>query len=104
MAGNSGRLNKNDAKRLRKEAGKFIRQRRLALDMTQKNLADALGLEFYTFVSSVETGANQVPPEAVCEWADALKIDRKEFAARLLAYYAPGYHRALFGEAGETRP
>ncbi|MDF1610003.1 helix-turn-helix transcriptional regulator [Hoeflea sp. YIM 152468] len=97
MAGNSGRIKATEAKRLRKEAGKYIRRRRVELDMTQKNLADTLGLEFYTFISSVETGANQVPPESVDDWADALKMDRREFATHLLSYYSPGYYRAIFG-------
>ena len=97
MAGADGRLTKDEAKRLRKEAGKYLRMQRVTADITQKKLADTLGIEHYTFVSSVETGANQVPPESVCDWADALGVDRKEFAARIMSYYFPGYYRALFG-------
>lgn len=61
MAGNEGRTAGAEAKRLRKELGTFVRLARVNKDMTQKQLADKLGLEFYTFVSSVENGASRIP-------------------------------------------
>ena len=103
MAGSDGRLSLDEAKKMRKEAGLYIRRCRNGIDLTQKKLADRLGLEHYTFVSSVETGANQVPTEAICDWADALEIDRREFATRLLACYQPGYYRAMFGDQSDCR-
>ena len=97
MAGNDGRLSKQEAKQNRKAAGAYIRELRLKRDLTQKELSKLLGMEYYTMVSSVENGSNRVPPEALITWATALRVKPSEFAKRLLSHYEPRYFEALFG-------
>jgi len=40
----------------------------------------------------------RVPPEAQVAWAKALEVDSQEFAEKLLSYYDPHTHRAIFGK------
>ena len=98
MAYTKYRVDKVAARKLRIEAGAFIKSLRLAHDpkLTQRALADKLKLPYYTFISQVETGAAQVPPEAQVEWAKALGVDPQEFAKKLLSYYDPHTYKAIF--------
>lgn len=41
--------------------GSLIRKRREELGYTQKGLADAIGLEYYTMISQIELGYISVP-------------------------------------------
>lgn len=86
-----------NAKALRKRAGAFLKKLREDQKMTQSQLAQKLGLEYYTFISQIETGLSRVPPEQVPAWADALNQDRKEFAKVLLKFYDPFTYESLFG-------
>ena len=60
------------SKRLRKVAGKYLAQLRKDADLTQRLLADAVGLDYYTFISQLECGAGRVPP------ADAQRCPRQK--------------------------
>ena len=98
MAYTKYRMNKVGARKKRIEAGAYIKSLRLAHDpkITQRALADKLKLDYYTFISQVETGAARVPPESQVAWAKALGVDSQEFAKKLLSYYDPHTHKALF--------
>lgn len=85
-----------EAKQLRKEAGDWLKEMRRRAGLSQVDLAARLGLKYYTFVSQVENGFGRVPTNAMIAWAEALGIEPKEFARRLLAYYDPDLHRILF--------
>lgn len=97
MAGNEGRLSKEEADQNRKAAGAYIRELRLQRGLTQKELSKLLELEHYTMISGVENGNNRVPPEALVSWAKALRVNPREFARRLLSHYEPRYFEAIFG-------
>lgn len=88
------------AKLLRKQAGKYIRSLRESRDLTQNDLAKLLGLDYYTFVSQVETGHARVPPESIAEWAQALRVPVAEFAMNLLKFYDPFMYQALTNKKG----
>jgi transcriptional regulator with XRE-family HTH domain len=64
--------------------------------LSQRELSDLLGLEYYTFVSQLETGRGRIPPDRYEDWARALKVDTREFVRTLLRYYDPVTHRLLF--------
>ena len=98
MAYTKYRVDKVAARKLRIEAGAFIKRLRLAHDpkLTQRALADKLKLPYYTFISQVETGTARVPPESQVAWAKALGVDPQEFAKKLLSCYDPHMHKALF--------
>jgi transcriptional regulator with XRE-family HTH domain len=86
------------ARELRKSAGRYLRDLRRRAGLSQLDLANALGLAYYTFVSQVENGAARVPPEALQRWARALGVPTRELAVKLLSYYDPMTHEAIFGK------
>ena len=87
-----------EAKQLRKDAGRWLQSMRKSAGLSQIDLANLLGLKYYTFVSQVENGFGRVPSESMEAWARALGVNPADFARQLLAYYDPQLHRLLFGE------
>ena len=82
--------------RMRKEAGAWLRSLRAAAGLSQIELAQKLGLRYYTFISQVENGFGRVPTDTMEAWAQALEQPPSDFARRLLAFYDPELHRLLF--------
>ena len=89
---------------LRKQAGRWLRQLREARGLTQRELAAAVEVEYYTFISQIESGRGRIPPDRYELWAKALGVDVREFVKRLTRYYDPITYRLLFGadEVSET--
>jgi transcriptional regulator with XRE-family HTH domain len=85
-----------EAKLLRKQAGAWIKELRGVAGLSQVELAERLGLKYYTFISQVENGFGRVPTDAMEAWAVALGVPPPDFARQLLAYYDPELHRLLF--------
>jgi transcriptional regulator with XRE-family HTH domain len=81
---------------LRKLAGTWLQERRKVAGLSQIELAQRLGLKYYTFISQVENGFSRVPSDSMEGWARALGIAPAEFARHLLAYYEPELHKLLF--------
>jgi transcriptional regulator with XRE-family HTH domain len=88
-----------DAKQLRKQAGRWLQEQRKKAGLSQIQLAEKLGLKYYTFVSQVENGFGRVPSDSMEAWALALGLVPADFARQLLSYYDPELHRLLFREA-----
>jgi transcriptional regulator with XRE-family HTH domain len=84
------------AKQLRKQAGAWLKDLRAAAGLSQIELAQRLGLKYYTFISQIENGFGRVPIESMEAWARALGADPSAFARTLLSYYEPELHRLLF--------
>lgn len=91
-----------DPKMLRREAGRWLKALREKAGMTQADVADRLGLRYYTFVSQVEGGHGRVPSDQIGRWADALGIGRRDLALELMRYYEPELFHLLFEEESET--
>ena len=87
-----------DAKQLRKAAGSWLQQERKKAGLSQIQLAERLGLKYYTFVSQVENGFGRVPSDSMEAWARALGLVPAQFARHLLSFYDPELHRLLFME------
>jgi len=87
-------------KALRQQAGRWLKQAREEAGLTQAELAERVGLRYYTFVSQVESGLGRLPIETQGVWAQALGQDPGDFARTLLRFYEPELYRLLFdGEA-----
>jgi transcriptional regulator with XRE-family HTH domain len=84
------------ARLLRKQAGAWLKDLRNQAGLSQVELAERLGLKYYTFISQVENGFGRVPTDAMQGWAEALGVPPSEFARRLLAFYDPELYRLLF--------
>lgn len=85
-----------DAEKLRKRGGQWLKQLRLDAGLSQRQMSDVLGLEYYTFISQLETGRGRIPPDRYEDWARALKVNPRDFVRTLLRYYDPVTYRLLF--------
>lgn len=90
------------AKRLRKLGGGYIKKLRENAGMPQRELAEKVGLKYYTFVSQIESGQGRPPSYLYEDFARALGVPAPEFAKTMLMYYDPHAYSALFG-APSTR-
>ncbi len=93
-----------DVARRRKEGGKWLKDLREKRDLSQKELAELVDVQFNTFISQLENGRGRIPPERYELWASALGIAPHTFVERILFYYDPMTHRIIFGRdaADET--
>lgn len=89
-------LDANDASELRKKAGRWLRERRSELGLSQRELAGRVNMEYYTFISQIEAGRGRVPADRLKDWSIALEMDPKEFAMNLMQYYDPYMYEMLF--------
>lgn len=88
-----------DVKQLRQDAGRWLKQLREERGLSQRELAKLVGLNFYTFISQLESGRGRIPPDRYKVWADALQVDTQDFVRELLRFYDPITYSFLFGAA-----
>lgn len=81
----------------------YIRDARVDAGLTQAELADRLDLNSKQFVSGIETGRTSVPPERLEAFAEALGIDKVDFAKTVLRYSNPWMFAAIFGADKKLR-
>lgn len=97
MYGNPQRLVAAQVQELRREGGRWLRQCRENKGLSQRQLAELVGAEYYTFISQLETGRGRIPPDRYELWARALQIPAKEFVRGILRFYDPVTYKILFG-------
>lgn len=83
------------ARELRRQLGTILKSWRENKPLTQADLAAALGLKYYSFVSQVENGLGRIPQNLYIPWADALGIDHKTFCWCVLAHVEPSLYAEL---------
>lgn len=86
----------NEAQKLRREAGAWLRSLREEKGLSQREMARQIGVEYYTFISQIESGRGRIPPDRYEVWADTLGVDVRTFVKTLMRYYDPVTHRLLF--------
>jgi transcriptional regulator with XRE-family HTH domain len=84
--------------KLREECGTWLKYLREAAGLSQREMAEQLGFEYYSFVSQIETGRGRLPTHQLKDWARILRIPVREFARNLLRYYDPINYEVLFGD------
>jgi len=57
--------------------------------MSQRELADAVRIDCYSLISQLEHGYGYIPADRYLVWADALKVEPREFIQLLTSYYDP---------------
>ncbi|WP_062120768.1 helix-turn-helix domain-containing protein [Aureimonas sp. AU40] len=87
--------------RLRKEGGAWLRSRREAAGLSQRELAERVEVGYYTFVSQIEAGRGRIPAERYSIWANALDMNARDFVRNIMSYYEPSTYEILFGETGQ---
>jgi transcriptional regulator with XRE-family HTH domain len=84
---------------LRKLAGKWLREQREKVGISQRELARRVNVEYYTFISQIEAGRGRVPAERQEDWADALEIEPAIFAKTLMKFYDHHTYKLIFPSA-----
>ncbi|CAH1658969.1 MAG: helix-turn-helix transcriptional regulator [Chelatococcus sp.] len=100
MYGNPQRLDDSDVQSLRRDAGRWLKERREAVGLSQRELAALVGTQYYTFISQLELGRGRIPPDRYRAWSKALKIDLKLFVQTMLKFYDPVTYDILFEGEG----
>jgi transcriptional regulator with XRE-family HTH domain len=96
MYGNPQRRGAPAVQELRREGGKWLRDQREKAGLSQRQLADLVGAEYYTFISQLETGRGRIPPDRYVIWAEALKIEPRDFVREVMRFYDPVTYGILF--------
>ncbi|GHA18273.1 transcriptional regulator [Devosia pacifica] len=91
-----------DTQELRREAGRWLRERREAAGLSQREIAEKVGLEYYTFISQIEAGRGRIPPDRYLSYAHALGLEARPFARTMMRFYDPVTHAILFEDAPEA--
>ena len=87
-----------EAKEHRATCGLWLKALREAEGLSQRDLADRLSLDYYTFISQLENGRGKIPAHRYAEWAVALGQEPRDFVKTLLKYYEPLTYQILFGD------
>jgi transcriptional regulator with XRE-family HTH domain len=103
MYSNPQRRSDKLTQRLRIEAGRWLRELREKRGLTQREVAQLVGVEYYTFVSQLENGRGRIPPDGYLDWAEALGVQPREFVQGLMYYYDPVTYQILFGPKPQSR-
>jgi len=98
MYANVQKSSTSDVRDLRVAGGLWLRELREKAHLSQRDLARETKIGYYTFISQLENGRGRLPPDRYEIWANALKLDPKEFTRELMRYYDPITHRILFGD------
>lgn len=69
-----------------KAGGAWLRAMREAAGLTQREVAERVGLGYHLFVDQVEAGGGRIAAATLTRWADALRVNRAEFVTRLRAF------------------
>lgn len=76
--------------------GTWLKGLREECGLSQRDLADILSLDYYTFISQLENGRGKIPSHRYVEWAEALNQEPRAFVKTLLSYYEPLTYKVLF--------
>ena len=89
---------------LRRQGGRWLKDLRETGGLSQRQLAERLHLDHYTFISQLETGRGRIPPDRYLAWAHALGVDKREFVRTLMSYYDPVTYGILFDPPTDGKP
>ena len=86
-----------EALALRKDGGIFIKALRTHAGLTQREVAVALNMNYYTMIAQMEAGTARIPPDTYAPYAKVLGVDCKLFTRKLMQYYDPHTYKSLWG-------
>jgi transcriptional regulator with XRE-family HTH domain len=96
MHGNPQRAATFRAHELRREGGKWLKEKREQANLSQRQLAAKVGAEYYTLISQLETGRGRVASDQYLVWSEVLGVPREEFVRAMLRFYDPVTYDILF--------
>jgi len=71
---------------LRREGGQWLKGLREATGLSQRQFAAKVGVEYFTFISQLETGHGRIPPDRYRVWAEVLGVAPRIFVRRLMRF------------------
>jgi transcriptional regulator with XRE-family HTH domain len=83
---------------LRKETGLWLKELREKRGLSQRQMAEKVGGNYYTFISQLESGRGRIPPDRYLVWAEVLGVEPEFFVRNLLRSYDPVTYSILFGK------
>jgi transcriptional regulator with XRE-family HTH domain len=86
---------------LRLQGGRWLKSVREQANLSQRQLAAAVGIDTYSFVSQLEAGRGRVPSDRYQSWAKAVGMPAAEFVRTLMRFYEPNTYEILFGSSAE---
>ena len=98
MSAQTHKLETHEINELRKQAGKWLKEARDNAGLSQRELAAAVGIDYYTFISQLESGRGRVPADRYAAFAKALHIEPREFAITMMKYNDPITYNLVFGD------
>lgn len=102
MLAEAQKISPEEAKEQRAALGVWLKELRENANLSQRELADKLSLDYYTFISQLENGRGRIPVHRYTEWAKALEQDQRSFVKKLLSYYEPTTYQVLFDDVAEA--
>ena len=85
-----------ESKEQRTALGHWLKALREERGLSQRDLADLLSLDYYTFISQLENGRGKIPAHRYVEWSIALGQEPRSFVKTLLTSYEPSTYQILF--------
>ena len=82
---------------LRRDGGLFIKALRTQAGLTQRDIAVALNINYYTMIAQIEAGSARIPPDHYAAYAKVLGVELKLFTRKLMQYYDPHTYKSLWG-------
>lgn len=92
------KISPEEAREQRAALGVWLKDLREQEKLSQRDLAERLSLDYYTFISQLENGRGRIPVHRYAEWAEALGQDKRVFVKKLLSYYEPTTYQILFDD------
>lgn len=99
MIASQRKTSSEESREHRLALGVWLRDLREEQGLSQRDLSDALGLDYYTFISQLENGRGKIPSSRYRDWAQALGQDPKSFVRKLLMHYDPVSYDILFSDS-----
>jgi len=87
---------------LRRRLGRWLRDKRAAVEMTQRDLAEQVGLDRENSISAIENGRANIQPERYATYCDALGLDPEEFATVVLRHTDPWLYKVIFDSRDQS--
>jgi len=91
-------------RQLHNRSGAWLCELREKHGLSQRELANRVGAEFYTVISQLEAGLGRIPPDRYLVWADALGVEPREFVRTVASYYEPVTYDIVFGTGPRSGP
>lgn len=96
-------MDRNEVLKSRQEAGRYVKSLREAAGLSQRELAKVVGIDYYTFISQIESGRGRIPPLQMKAFAKAFEVSEREFAITLMQYYDPISYEMIFGSVSAAK-